>query len=69
MGLIVSLLYEFAATTKVVPKWNFFKYLVDHTGHVLNVWGPQVDPDDLRGEIQRAILDSYKTGSGSKDEF
>ncbi|GFS13559.1 glutathione peroxidase [Elysia marginata] len=57
------------ATSKEVPKWNFFKYLVDHNGVVVNVWGPQVDPEDVREDIQKAILDTYKNDGSSRDEF
>jgi len=37
------------------PTWNFWKYLVDHNGHVLNAWGPSTSPDQLYPNIQAAI--------------
>lgn len=55
-------------TSKEVPKWNFFKYLINHDGKVINVWGPQVDPLDLREDVQKAIIDSYKDDV-NRDEF
>ncbi|XP_046344689.2 glutathione peroxidase 7-like [Haliotis rufescens] len=38
------------------PTWNFWKYLVDGKGHVVNAWGPWVDVDD----IKEAILDAVE---------
>ncbi|CAL1526939.1 unnamed protein product [Lymnaea stagnalis] len=37
------------------PTWNFWKYLVDHTGHVLGAWGPDTRPEDLYDTIKAAI--------------
>ncbi|KAK3793152.1 hypothetical protein RRG08_024983 [Elysia crispata] len=56
-------------TSEEAPKWNFYKYLVNHNGLVINVWGSQVDPEDVREDIQRAILETYKHEGSNRDEF
>ena len=28
-------------TSGVTPQWNFYKYLLDHQGNVVQVWPPQ----------------------------
>ncbi|GFO13352.1 glutathione peroxidase [Plakobranchus ocellatus] len=58
-----------STSSEEVPRWNFYKYLVDHNGHVIDVWGPQVDPEDLSQEIQKAISNIYVAESRGKDEF
>ncbi|MBY5993528.1 glutathione peroxidase [Ferrimonas balearica] len=35
------------------PKWNFYKYLVDQQGNLVEYWSPKTDPDDP--EITDAI--------------
>ncbi|CAG5117434.1 unnamed protein product [Candidula unifasciata] len=57
-----------------VPTWNFWKYLVDHNGHVLRAWGPSTSPDQLYPDIEEAINNIEQDQSnfshdGSKDEF
>ena len=27
--------------SQVTPQWNFYKYLLDHNGNIVNVWPPQ----------------------------
>ena len=38
-----------------MPEWNFFKYLVNHEGKVLNVWGPRDTIDSIFDEVQDAV--------------
>ncbi|CAG0878955.1 unnamed protein product [Cyprideis torosa] len=37
------------------PEWNFYKYLVDHNGKVLNVWGPRTSVEQTVEHIEKAI--------------
>ena len=40
------------------PKWNFFKYLMDKNGNVVNAYASSVKPTDkkLVGDIEKALL-------------
>ncbi|KAG7161781.1 glutathione peroxidase 7-like [Homarus americanus] len=38
--------------SSVVPDWNFYKYLVDETGHVVAAWGTRTTIEDI---IQAAV--------------
>ena len=40
------------------PKWNFFKYLMDKDGNVVNAYASSVKPTDkkLVGDIEKALL-------------
>ncbi|XP_033095254.1 glutathione peroxidase 7-like isoform X2 [Anneissia japonica] len=35
----------------MLPNWNFWKYLVDQDGHVVNAWGPQTSVHDLWNDL------------------
>lgn len=48
--------FDISAEAGKSPTWNFWKYLVDGKGHVVNAWGPWVDVDD----IKEAILDAVE---------
>ena len=41
----------------VEPSWNFFKYLVDGNGDVVEVWGPNVAVRDIVGAVHAALQD------------
>jgi len=42
----------------VTPTWNFFKYLVDHNGDVIQAWGPQTSVEDIFDSVQSALRDA-----------
>ncbi|KAK6179163.1 hypothetical protein SNE40_011583 [Patella caerulea] len=42
-------------SAKVAPNWNFWKYLVDENGHVLNAWGPAESVEDIFYEVRDAV--------------
>ena len=44
-----------SASSGQAPTWNFWKYLVDETGHVINVWGPHIPVEDIFHEVKEAI--------------
>uniref|UniRef100_A0AAQ4NVT4 Glutathione peroxidase n=1 Tax=Gasterosteus aculeatus aculeatus TaxID=481459 RepID=A0AAQ4NVT4_GASAC len=37
------------------PDWNFWKYLVDVNGKVLNAWGPKVSVKEIRPKIAEMV--------------
>nr|CAB3250830.1 gpx7 glutathione peroxidase 7 precursor [Phallusia mammillata] len=37
------------------PTWNFWKYLLDGEGNVIEVWGPRVSVSSIRPDIIQAI--------------
>ena len=37
------------------PEWNFYKYLVDVDGTVLNAWGTRTDIEEIFNEVQDAV--------------
>ena len=41
-GAAVHPVWQYLTTnSKVVPQWNFYKYLIDNHGNIVNVWPPQ----------------------------
>ena len=58
----------------VVPKWNFYKYLLDHHGNIIQVWPPQTPVEDIFEAVQRAVQDAdgevqVESPLGSHDEL
>jgi glutathione peroxidase len=49
--------YRFLTADLGVPKWNFYKYLVDRNGRVLQAFSNRVEPNDpkLRAAIETAL--------------
>ena len=41
--------------SKVTPEWNFYKYLVNHEGKILNVYPPRVSVDHAFDEVHKAV--------------
>jgi len=39
----------------VKPEWNFYKYLVDGNGDVLEVWGPNISVKQIEGFVAAAV--------------
>ncbi len=39
------------------PKWNFYKYLVDKQGNLVDYWSPKTEPDDplITGAIEALL--------------
>ena len=48
---------ELAKRTGTVPKWNFYKYLIDRKGNVVDSYSSLVTPSDTRlvGDIEKAL--------------
>ena len=43
--------------TKTSPKWNFYKYLIDRDGNVINAYGSMTKPDSktITSEIEKLL--------------
>lgn len=57
-GEDVDPLYRMLANkTGQAPKWNFFKYLMDKNGNVINAYASSVKPSNLAlvGDIEKAL--------------
>ena len=58
-GAIVHPVFHFLSEGKdeALPKWNFFKYLVDRSGKVANVYPSNTDPGDeaLIAQIEKLL--------------
>jgi hypothetical protein len=39
----------------VTPSWNFFKYLLDHNGDIIQAWGPQTAVEDIFESVEAAV--------------
>lgn len=37
------------------PDWNFWKYLIDVKGQVVDAWGPKVSVKELRPKISELV--------------
>ena len=44
----------------ISPEWNFYKYLVNHEGEILNVYPSRVPVEDTFEEIQKAVKKAKK---------
>jgi len=44
--------------TKTTPKWNFYKYLIDRDGNVVNAYSSMVKPDSktITAEIEKLLV-------------
>lgn len=51
----IKAMYCHSASFGVSPNWNFWKYLVDEDGVVVNAWGPQTRVEDIFHEIKEAV--------------
>ncbi|XP_037078506.1 glutathione peroxidase 7-like [Pollicipes pollicipes] len=52
------------AQSSAPPDWNFYKYLVDHTGRVTHSWGPRVTVAEIFADLQSAV-DAAKAARGT----
>lgn len=52
--------------SSVVPDWNFYKYLVDETGHTVKAWGTRTSIEEVFDDIQAAV-DKAKGASKPDD--
>merc|ERR1712062_427859 len=43
------------AESKVVPQWNFYKYLINHEGNVVQVYPPRVSVNEAFDDILRLV--------------
>ena len=45
----------FLDESKVVPQWNFYKYLINHEGKVVQVYPPRVSVNEAFDDILRLV--------------
>lgn len=45
----------FAESSGKEPNWNFWKYLIDVNGKVVDAWGPKVSVKELRPKIAEMV--------------
>lgn len=48
------------------PNWNFWKYLVDQNGKLLNAWGPWADVTEIFEEVKIAVDAMFDAKGPSK---
>ncbi|XP_013409653.1 glutathione peroxidase 7 [Lingula anatina] len=41
--------------SRLVPNWNFWKYLINPSGHVIATWGPWIPVEDVIEQITEAV--------------
>jgi glutathione peroxidase len=60
---------QLAAATGEEPGWNFHKYLVDRSGHVVASFGSRTKPDDpaLIAAIEKALAEAAPAAAASSD--
>lgn len=44
-----------ADASRKEPSWNFWKYLIDVDGKVVDAWGPDVSVKDIRPQISDMV--------------
>jgi len=49
---------EFVGASSVTPKWNFYKYLINHHGDIVQVWGPDTSVADIFDAVEATIHDA-----------
>ncbi|XP_068228929.1 glutathione peroxidase 7-like [Palaemon carinicauda] len=52
--------------SSVVPDWNFYKYLVDETGHVIGAWGTSTALETIFDEINVAVEKAKEKGKSKE---
>jgi len=45
-------------TSGITPEWNFYKYLLDHHGNIIQVWPPRTPVEDIFDAVERAVHDA-----------
>lgn len=58
--------YLSRATGKI-PTWNFWKYLIDHTGKVQQAWGPWADIEEIFPQVRTAVERAEDANQLSED--
>lgn len=51
------------------PTWNFWKYLVDENGHVVEAWGPWISVEDITQDIIGVMEGNYSIKSRKRGEL
>lgn len=54
--------------SSVVPDWNFYKYLVDHTGHVIKAWATRTSIEEIFDDVQAAVEKAKKAAKSDKSK-
>lgn len=55
--------------TKTEPNWNFWKYLVDSQGKVINQWEPEVPLEEIFPAVEEEINKARSLKIGSKSDL
>ena len=55
--------------TKVKPEWNFYKYLIDHTGKVVGAYNSPTSIDSLYGTILKYVNAAKEFQNKIQSEF
>eukprot|EP00090_Calanus_glacialis_P047431 TRINITY_DN9846_c0_g1_i2.p1 TRINITY_DN9846_c0_g1~~TRINITY_DN9846_c0_g1_i2.p1 ORF type:complete len:203 (-),score=34.64 TRINITY_DN9846_c0_g1_i2:83-691(-) len=45
-------------TSGITPDWNFYKYLLDHHGNIIQAWPPRTPIEDIFDAVERAVEDA-----------
>lgn len=61
-------LFLYSENTKQ-PTWNFWKYLVDENGHVVEAWGPWISVEDITQDIIDVMEGNYSIKSRKRSEL
>lgn len=61
-------LFLYSENTKQ-PTWNFWKYLVDENGHVVEAWGPWISVEDITQDIIDVMEGNYSIKSRKRGEL
>lgn len=53
--ILLLLLLVLAESSGKEPDWNFWKYLIDVNGRVVDAWGPKVSVKEIRPKIAELV--------------
>lgn len=53
--ILLAFFYISAETSGREPDWNFWKYLIDVNGEVVDAWGPKVSVKEIRPKISELV--------------
>eukprot|EP00092_Neocalanus_flemingeri_P023443 GFUD01025420.1.p1 GENE.GFUD01025420.1~~GFUD01025420.1.p1 ORF type:complete len:206 (+),score=44.78 GFUD01025420.1:99-716(+) len=45
-------------TSGITPDWNFYKYLIDHQGNIIQAWPPRTPIEDIFDAVESAVQDA-----------
>ena len=63
-----SMFSWYSEQSETVPDWNFYKYLVNGDGNVIQAWGSSTSIESIFEDIQEAVIEA-ETATKQKEQI